>query len=204
MNQLSRKQFLRYEKKDLSSRFATLISRCNGFLVGPSATRPENMITYFVAFTGMIGAGILFTLGEEFSFWKLFIICILAFDVFGGATANATNSARRWWHRPGVKRGSFIFFTLFHLHPIIIGALYSGFSFSLGVISYAGVICAAGICIFFPPSLTRPMAYGICYLLILFTAFMGGVAWYLSWFLPGYFMKLLLSHLLSDGAFSQE
>ena len=61
-----------------------------------------------------------------------------------------------------------------------------------------------GFVFFFRLVFTRPMAYGICSLLILFTAFMGGVAWYLSWFLPGYFMKLLLSHLLSDGAFSQE
>lgn len=177
-----------------------LARRCNDFLVGPGASRKEDLVTYAVAAVGSVAVGIMFAGADEFRWWKLIILCIVAFDFFGGATANATNAARKWWHRPGVKPSNALVFVAFHVHPVLVGLLFEGFPVALGIVAYVITFVAALISLLVPPEVMRPTAYGLCCLCVLVTSVLPGVAGYLGWLLPVMYMKLLLSHLLPDGS----
>ena len=177
-----------------------VVRKCNDFLVGPGATLKEDVITYCVALIGAITVTVVFLDAEECTWWKAIVLFLVAFDFIGGATANATNAARRWWHRPGSKPTSALAFMAFHVHPIIIGLLFDGFPLLLGVVAYAITIVAGIIVLFVPPEIMRPTAYGLCSLCMVTTASIPGVASYLGWMLPIMYIKLLLSHLLPDGS----
>ncbi len=182
----------------------SLLTRINNFLVGPNASAIENLVTYLVAVVSMVAVGAMFSFADEFAFWKLLVLLVVAFDLFGGATANATNAARRLWHRPGVSKRSFVTFTAAHVHPILMGFIFEGFDLVPGIVGYVAVLVSVLFVLAVPKDVVRPTAYGACALSILLVTAIGGVAWYLAWFLPVLFLKLTLAHALPDGAQSQQ
>ncbi len=176
------------------------LRRVNEFLVGPNASLSENAVTYSVAAVGMLGAGTMFWFADEFAVWKLLVLLVVAFDLFGGAAANATNAARRLWHRPGASKSSFVLFTASHVHPIVLSFIFTGFDLVPGIVGYAAALVSVLLVLAVPRDVVRPVAYGACALSLLLVSALGGVAWYLAWFLPVLLLKLTLSHVLPDGA----
>jgi uncharacterized membrane protein YhaH (DUF805 family) len=125
---------------------------------------------------------------------QLILSAILAFDLFGGAIVNITPTSKRWHHRSQNGWPNYFGFVLIHLHPILI-TLFYGASCSFFVKAYSYLILSASIILFSPKYFQKAIAISL-YLgsLILSSDWLPAIDG-MEWFLPVYFLKLLVSYL---------
>jgi hypothetical protein len=128
----------------------------------------------------------------------MLVAVLIAFDIAGGIVTNATSAAKRWYHRPGQGFWQHLGFTAIHVYPFIIAWLFLGMDWSYGLIVYGYLLFATLVILLVPQYLQRPVAMA---------AYAGGllVALYvlplipgLEWFVPFFYLKLLVSHLIKE------
>ncbi len=173
-------------------------------VIGPGATAAE-LILQFVP---SVGAAIVLplyaaTLSIDWSPWQLGLIAILGFDLVGGVLTNATAAAKRWYHRPGQgwqQHMAFVCVHLFHIGLVALLLRGGDGAFFAGVSSY--LLLAAGVILASPLYLQRPVALGLYGLALLGDRYVFVPTPGLEWFLSLFFLKLLISHLLNETAYS--
>ena len=135
------------------------------------------------------------------SFWQLLIGAFFAFDVTGGVIFNATSSAKLWYHRSGQGFKQLFVSTMAHIHPLLIAWLWLAGDWTYFFITYGFLLLAVLLILKVPLYLRRPIAIslylvGLIIGLYLFTPVKG-----LEWFLPFFYLKLLISHPLREAPF---
>ncbi len=169
--------------------------------IGPGASPAEIALQFGVAAAAAVGAFLYARwVGVPSWSWLHYAVAVLlAFDVMGGVVTNATASARRWYHREGRTARHHMTFVLAHgAHLIVVWLLFAG----RDVLWLAGaalyLIVAAALILATPRYLQRAVAL---------SAFAGVLAlclhaWPqpsgLEWFLPLFYLKLLVSYLPAD------
>ncbi len=171
-------------------------------LIGPGATTAE-LVLQFAPSVGAAIAAPLYasTLPMNWTPWQLGAIALLGFDLAGGVLTNATAAAKRWYHRPGQGWQQHLTFVSIHLFHIgLVALLFRGGDglFFAGVASY--LLFAAGLILASPLYLQRPVALGLFGLALLGDRYLFVPTPGLEWFLPLFFLKLLVSHLLNETA----
>jgi hypothetical protein len=86
-------------------------------LIGPGATPAENTLIVISSISGALAAALWLWL-LEFDSLHLAVGAILGFDIIGGAVCNATDTTKRWYHRPEatwVQHLAFVFPHLIHV-----------------------------------------------------------------------------------------
>ncbi|MGW0481526.1 hypothetical protein [Nonomuraea sp. NPDC003214] len=168
-------------------------SRVNGLLVAPGATGAESLLAYTAALTGTLvavwQAGGLPALA-------VVVIAVLAFDLFGGATVNATAAAKRRFHGPGRTRRHHLAFVALHGQPFLLALTVPGVGWGAAALVYGLALAGAVAALAVPADLRRPVAYAATVLAIAVSCAAMPVA--LAWFAPVLFVKLLLAHLLPE------
>ncbi|MEM6449546.1 MAG: hypothetical protein AAF703_04435 [Cyanobacteria bacterium P01_D01_bin.105] len=168
--------------------------------VGPGATPAELLLQLFPSFIAVIAAPLYAsTLSVALSAWQLSLIAILAFDLVGGVLTNATAAAKRWYHRPGQGWRQHLAFVGVHLFHIgLVAWLFRGADglFFVSVSNY--LLLASGLIVASPLYLQRPVALGLYGLALLGDRYLFAPTPGLEWFLPLFFLKLLVSHLLKE------
>ncbi|MEM8641535.1 MAG: hypothetical protein AAGG51_22370 [Cyanobacteria bacterium P01_G01_bin.54] len=172
-------------------------------LIGPGATTAELTLQFVPAVGGAIAAPLYAaTLPMEWSPLQLGLISILGFDLVGGVLTNATAATKRWYHRPGQDWQQHLAFVCIHLfHISLVALLFRGVDwfFFAGVSSY--LLLAAGLILASPLYLQRPIALGLYGLALMGDRYLFAPTPGLEWFLPLFFLKLLVSHLLKETAY---
>lgn len=165
--------------------------------IGPGATSAERLIQVLAPSVAAIAAPLYAAaMGPSWS-WLQYLLCmVLAFDLVGGVVTNATSSAKRWYHRNGQGFAQHFSFTAAHLlHLLLVAWLYLDNDWIWAAIAGGYLLAAAALILMVPVYLQRPTA------LILY---LGGLViglWLLptppglEWFLPVFYLKLLVSHL---------
>ncbi|MGH3087063.1 MAG: hypothetical protein ACRDSJ_07060 [Rubrobacteraceae bacterium] len=165
--------------------------------VGPGATRAELALQFAAAILAAVAAPLYASrAAEDWSWLQYVVCCALAFDVAGGIVTNATSSAKRWYHRAGQGFRQHIGFMSLHLlHLLVVSWLYLAFDAAWLVIAGAYLLCSAVVVLSVPHYLQRPVALATyaCALLISMYALPQPEG--LEWFLPLFYLKLLVSHL---------
>lgn len=168
--------------------------------IGPGATPAELALQLVLSMVAAISAPLYAsTLPIDWSPWQLGLIAILGFDLVGGVLTNATAAAKRWYHRPGQGwRQHMTFVTVHLLHIGLVALLFRGGDarFFVGVSGY--LLLAAGLILRSPLYLQRPIALGLYNLALLGNLYLFAPTPGLEWFLPLFFLKLLISHLLNE------
>lgn len=139
--------------------------------------------------------------GLDWSGWQLLIAALFAFDLTGGVIFNASSSANRWYHRPGQGFKQQFGFTAVHLHPLLIAWLWLDGNWGYFIAAYGFLLLAAFLILRTPLYLRRPFALtlylaGLILSLYILTPVAG-----MEWFLPFFYLKLLVSHLLKEAPF---
>lgn len=171
--------------------------------IGPGATPAEMVLQLAPAMVAAIAAPLYaLTLPISWTPWQLGIVAILGFDLVGGILTNATAAAKRWYHRPGQgwrQHMAFIFVHLFHIG--VVALLFRGGDglFFASVSSY--LLLAAGLILASPLYLQRPIALGLYGLVVVCDRYLFTPTPGLEWFLPLFFLKLLISHLLKESPY---
>jgi hypothetical protein len=169
-------------------------------LMGPGATRAEKDIQGYVP---LLAGGLLVYFGMrsglEWSLGQYVIALLLTVDMVGGVITNATSSAKRWFHREG--EGFKEHMRFIGIHFIQLG-LFSGFFLDLNLwwVAYVGayMMLASTVILLVPLYLQRPVALILYAISLVLSLYVFDSAAGLEWFLPIFFLKLLISHLLKE------
>lgn len=165
--------------------------------VGPGATRAELALQFVLPVLAATAAPCYASRVTESWSWLQYLVCgLLAFDVAGGVVTNATSSAKRWYHRAGQGFARQLGFVSLHLlHLGAVSWLYMSFDAGWLTVAGAGLLGSAAVVLAVPQYLQRPVALTAyaCALLLSMYVLQAPVG--LEWFLPLFYLKLLVSHL---------
>ncbi len=175
-------------------------------ITGPGATTAELLLQFIPPVIFAIAAPIYVqNLSLDWTPWQLGLISLLGFDLVGGVLTNATSSAKRWFHRPGQTWQHHLGFVSIHIiHIFLVALLFrnSDWNFFLIVSSY---LMGASILILQTPLyLQRRVALGLYGLALLGNSYLLKPTVGLEWFLPLFFLKILISHLLKEAPYRPE
>ena len=169
-------------------------------LTGPGATSAELLLQFVPSVVAAIAAPMYaLTLAIDWTPWQLGAIALFGFDIVGGILTNATASAKRWYHRPGQGLPQHLAFVSLHVVHILLIALlfrHGDWVFFLGISSY--LLTASVVILRSPVYLQRPVALGLYGFALLGDRYLFVPTPGLEWFLPLFFLKILVSHLLQE------
>jgi hypothetical protein len=164
---------------------------------GPGTTQAESFLQFGIAILAAVAA-VLYPLFAEipWSWWQFIIAGFLGLDMMGGVATNATNSGKFWYHRRSQTNAKH--FSFIALHAIQIALVYGFFAPSLwpqGLLLYLMLLIFALIILQTPLYLQRPVSL-LSYAAALLVNIYGiNQIQGLEWFLPVFFLKLLVSHI---------
>lgn len=182
------------------------ISPCRGFdgwtdrLIGPGATPAELLVQLVPSLGAMVVAPVYaVTLSNQWTALQLAVIGLLALDIVGGVLTNATSSAKRWYHRPGQGWRQHLGFVFLHLlHLWLVALLLRGGDWGFWLATSGYLLGASLLILWSPLYLQRPIAFGLYGLSLIGDRYFLSPTPGLEWFLPLFFLKLLVSHLLRE------
>ncbi len=165
--------------------------------IGPGATKSEILLQTIPVIIAAVVAP-LYAL-YSVKYWSLiqYLICsLLAFDTIGGVITNATSSAKRWYHRKGQgfkQHLGFIFIHLFHL--LLVAWLFIGFDIKWFLVTSVYLVIASITILKTSLYLQRPIALLMFTIGLLISLYVLPEIKGLEWFLPLFYLKLLVGHL---------
>lgn len=135
--------------------------------------------------------------------WGVF--ALLAFDLAGGILTNATNTAKRWYHRPGQRASHHLGFIAVHgIHLAVVAGLFRGGDW-LYLASYFGfLLLATAVTLRTPLYLKRPWVLLLFATGLILNESVLPPTPGMGWFIPFFFLKLLVAHLLPEAPFSPD
>ena len=165
--------------------------------IGPGATRAELALQFGLPTLAAIAASFHASYVVSGWSWLQYAVCfVLAFDTAGGVITNATSTAKRWYHRSGqgfTQHFGMVSLHLFHL--FIVAWLYLSLDLSWFAITGACLLVSAAIVLTVPQYLQRPVAVTSYACALLLSIYILRQPAGLEWFLPLFYLKLLVSHL---------
>ncbi|MFE7098138.1 hypothetical protein [Streptomyces erythrochromogenes] len=179
-----------------------LAGRLERFM-GPGKSRSENAVET----VGLVGCALLLAAGvwnsgaaRDWSTGQLVVVALAGLDLIGGVLTNATNAAKRWYHRadPTARRARLLFVSahLIHLAAMGLFVLDGDLDWTLG---NAALLLGGAVAVEFAPvRLRRPVAMAVLMAAVLVNLFWLPVTTALAWFAPLFFLKLLVCHLVPE------
>ena len=174
--------------------------------IGPGATKAENLLIWIPAFLFSIGLIIHATVNElGWNGWQYLVAFLIAIDITGGVIANATNTTKRWYHREGQTRKKLILFTANHFwHLLFVAGLFRSNDWLYFVVTYAYLMLGAFLILQVPLYLERPFAMFIYMGGLLIGLYVFSPTPGFEWFLPFFYAKLLICHLVKEAPFAAD
>jgi hypothetical protein len=174
--------------------------------MGPGKSRAESAVEIGggVLCAGLLAAGLWSPAAdgvrESWSTVQLVVVALAGLDLIGGILTNATNAAKRWYHRQAAhaRRSRLVFVGAHLLHLAVVGTvvLEGDAGWALG---NAGLLLGGAAAVEFAPvHLKRPVAVGLWTAAVLVNLFWLTVPLALMWFAPLFFLKLLVCHLVPE------
>ncbi|MEU8776885.1 hypothetical protein [Streptomyces sp. NPDC048606] len=179
-----------------------LAGRLERFM-GPGKSRAESA----VELAGAGGCALLLAAGvwstgahRDWSGIQTLVVVLIGLDLLGGILTNATNAAKRWYHRQGegVRRARLTFVGAHVLHLAAMGLVVLDGDWRW-VLGQSAVLAVGAVTVEYAPvHLTRPVAMAVFTAATLIGLFWLTVPAALAWFTPLFFLKLLVCHLVPE------
>lgn len=175
-------------------------------ITGTEATTAELLVQFIPSLIFAIAAPIYAqTLAVDWTYLQLGLISLLGFDLVGGVLTNATSSAKRWFHREGQTWQHHLTFVSIHIfHIFLVALLFRDADWGFLAIASSYLIGSSILILRTPLYLQRPVAFGLYGLALLGNSYLFSPTVGLEWFLPLFFLKILISHLLKEAPYRPE
>ncbi|GHB30235.1 hypothetical protein [Streptomyces chryseus] len=179
-----------------------LAGRLERFM-GPGKSRSESVVETL----GLFGCALLLAAGlwtsgaaHDWSTGQLAVVAMVGLDLIGGVLTNATNAAKRWYHRadPGARRARLLFVAAHLIHLAAMGLFVLSGDLAWTLTNAALLLGGALVVEFAPMHLRRPVAMALLMAAALTNLFWLAVPAALAWFAPLFFLKLLVCHLVPE------
>jgi len=168
--------------------------------IGPGATKAEKDIQLYVpilAVVVMVASGLY--LGFDWNLGQYLVAALIAWDMVGGIATNLTSTAKRWYFREGTGFKSHISFVAIHIIQIsLVGYFFLNFDIVWIVSIYAFLLLASVVILKTPLYLQRPVSGMLFALAMALSIYVFKSPEHLEWFLPLFFFKLLISHIVRE------
>jgi hypothetical protein len=165
--------------------------------IGPGATRAENGLIIGSALAAGLGLPLYAALaGLGWTAAQLLAGALIAADLAGGVAANAAAPAKAWYHRAGQGRRQHLAFILAHgVHLFVVAWLFRGMDWTFFTVYYGYLVGAALVVLCVPLYVQRPVAFLLVGGALVINSYgvLPGAG--LEWFVPVFFLKLLVTHL---------
>lgn len=172
-------------------------------LTGPGATGAEVFIQFFFPFAFAVTIVTISIVKEwNWNFLQMIMAGLLGMDMLGGIITNATSTGKRWFHREEQsfkKHMNFIFIHIVQL--ILVMLIFDMGNWQFVLISYTYLLVASFIIGKVHLYLQRPIAMGLGAIGVCLSLYVIPVPIHFEWFLPFFYMKLLISHLLYEESY---
>ncbi|GJM40748.1 MAG: hypothetical protein DHS20C20_10300 [Ardenticatenaceae bacterium] len=176
--------------------------------VGPGATDAEQWLQLLggLSLTAVISLSA-FTQRNNLNWstlqWVIFLL--FAFDLSGGILTNATATAKRWYHRPGQRFVDHFGFVAIHgIHLAAVAWLFRGGDWLYFAIYFGYLLLGTAVILRTPLYLKRPLGLLLYSGVLLLNSSLILPMPGLAWFIPFFFLKLLVAHLLPEAPFQPE
>jgi hypothetical protein len=174
--------------------------------VGPGQTRAEFWLCLIPAV--LVGLGLPLAAWHFELGWtpvQVLAAGLLAFDLVGGVVTNATAAAKRWYHRPGQGSRQFLGFTAVHgMHLALVAWLFQDGDWRFFSVYYIYLLSASMVLLKVRLYLQRPVALVLWVGVFLVSLSLLPASRGMEWFVPVFFLKLLVSHLVREAPFSAD
>lgn len=171
--------------------------------MGPGKTRAEAAVEIVGGVAVAVVLAALVWRAEPRPDWSALqwtVVAVAGLDLVGGVLTNASNSAKRWYHRqnPRGRRSRLAFVGMHVLHLAVIGLVVLDGD-GVWILGNTGALLAGAVLVEFAPvALARPVSMA-CYM----AAVLLNLGWLevpaaLVWFAPLFFLKLLVCHLVAE------
>ena len=176
--------------------------------IGPGATNAE----LWLQLLGGLGLTAVLALPAvqqrsdlNWSSWQWLVFVLFAFDLSGGIVTNATSAAKRWYHRAGQRFMDHFGFVAIHgIHLAAIAWLFRDGDWLYFAVYYGWLMVGTAVILRTPLYLKRPLAMLIFSGALLLNSSYLLPTPALGWFIPFFFLKLQISHLLPEAPFQPE
>ncbi|MFF3557634.1 hypothetical protein ACWD4V_17605 [Streptomyces tsukubensis] len=174
--------------------------------MGPGKSRSESAVELAggALCAGLLAAGLWSPaasgIRESWSTLQLVVVAVAGLDLVGGILTNATNAAKRWYHRQAAtaRRTRLVFVGAHLLHLAVVGAVVLEGD-AVWASGNAALLLGGAVAVEFAPvQLKRPVAMGLWTAAVLVNLFWLTVPAALVWFAPLFFLKLLVCHLVPE------
>ena len=171
-----------------------------GFLdsfVGPGATGTELALQFVPAFVAAGIASLTASFLHKQPMSMVLVSALLALDTVGGVLTNSTVPAKRWFHRPGQTNINHFFFVVIHALQLGLFAIFfrsDPLPFFLSV--YCWLLMASLFILCSGHRIKRPVAMLLYMITLIGNLYFWKPTETVEWFLPVFFLKLLICHLL--------
>lgn len=177
--------------------------------IGPGATSREEWLQLVGGL--VLTAALLLLLHRQghlaqWSTAQIIVVVLLIFDLFGGVITNATTAAKRWYHRAGQEglRAHLPFIAVHGVHLLLIALLFRQGDWAYFGVLYGYLVFAAIILVRSPLYLQRPLGMTLFCGSLLLGTYVFPPSPGLEWFVPLFYLKLLISHLLKEAPFTRD
>lgn len=177
--------------------------------VGPGATNSEEYLQLIGGILLAVMLGVFLWLQRDTLGWsglQVAIVALFIADISGGIITNATSAAKRWYHRPGqhTLRAHLPFIATHGIHLLGITVFFRDMDWAYFMTMYAFLMGSTVLLIKIPLHLQRPLGMTLYPIGILLGMYAFVPSPGLEWFLPFFYLKLLISHLLVEAPFSPD
>ncbi|MEJ8646236.1 hypothetical protein WKI68_43330 [Streptomyces sp. MS1.HAVA.3] len=171
--------------------------------MGPGKSRSESVVETL----GLLGCALLLAAGlwtsgvaRDMSTAQLVVVALAGLDLVGGVLTNATNAAKRWYHRaaPEARRARLLFVSAHLIHLAAMGLVVLSGDVTWTLTNAALLLGGAVVVEFAPVHLRRPVAMAVLMAAVLVNLFWLPVPAAFAWFAPLFFLKLLVCHLVPE------
>ncbi|RKF13684.1 hypothetical protein DBZ36_18095 [Alginatibacterium sediminis] len=171
--------------------------------IGPGATKDEKNLQLFVPLlAGLALIGVAYFGRYSWSWSQYLVAYVLAVDMVGGIITNSTSSAKRWFHREGRGVKQHLGFVAIHFAQLALFSwVFLGSDLWWVFITGSYMMISAGIILKTSLHMRRPVALSLYALSVVLTSHYLDSAPGLEWFLPLFYLKLLVCHLLKEAPF---
>lgn len=166
--------------------------------MGPGITRAELWGGLAFIVVGIV-LQILYARTLDWTVLQWIVALVLVADLVGGVWTNATSTAKRWYHRQDQGfRQHLIFIAVHAVQLLLVVLFFRPDDWGFFSIAYGYLLIMAILILRTPLYLQRPVALMALCGAFLINAYILTPTLGLEWFLPVFYLKLLVAHLLRE------
>ena len=175
-------------------------------IIGPGATTAEKNLQLYVPLVA-VALVIIIGLQENYDWtWVQYAVAaFFALDMVGGIATNLTSAAKRWNFREGNGFKQHMTFVGLHIVQLtMLSYFFLDFDILWIATIYGFLMLSCAFILMFPLYLQRPVSGMVYSLALVLSLYLFKSPEHLEWFLPLFFFKLLISHVVQEEPYRPE